>query len=254
VNTRRSHFMLPQLETHAAYAQLDHGPRPKTAVMTQGHVGSFSGAYFAIVVCLRPPSPPAYGSATMPFGDAAQDAAQTQAMLRVIQSLQDPEQGFACVVAFAGLLLQCDGFLNDYAWENDPGKREEKEIMHQYRTVVFRWVTFARTPAQRQQLVGASCTCPAQEQNDMAHLLGSRAVLEKLSVKPFFYVLRFLLGTIITSLDEEVHSDRDVRIDKLAMRKAWPTSLQEILPHGSENTARSLLAWFKTGRHYRSSP
>jgi hypothetical protein len=185
----------------------------------------------------------------MPFGDAAEGAAQRQAMFRVMQSLQDPKRGFACVVAFAGLMLQCDGFWNGvHAWENYPSKREEQQIMHQYMTAAFRWLTFARTPAERQQLVGSSCTCHAEERVDKAHMLGSNAVLRagKLSVKPFFFVLCLLLATTMTPLNQEVHSDRDVRIDKLAMRKAWPTSLQDILPHGPENTSRSLLAWFTT--------
>jgi hypothetical protein len=215
--------------------------------VTQGHVGSFSGAYFAIVVAFDHHLLLPAILAIMPFGDAEQNSAQRQAMLRVIESLQDPERGFACAIAFAGLMMQCDGFWNGHAWENDPEKREEKDIMHQYRTAVFRWVTYARTPAERQELVGSSCTCHAQERSDVSHRFGSHVVLKDISIQPFFYVLRLLLETMITPLDhQEVHSDRDVRIDRLAMRKAWPTSLQEILPHGPENTTRSLLAWIKT--------
>jgi hypothetical protein len=34
-----SYFMLLQLRIRVAHVQLDHGPRPKMAIMTQGHVG-----------------------------------------------------------------------------------------------------------------------------------------------------------------------------------------------------------------------
>jgi hypothetical protein len=180
----------------------------------------------------------------MPFGDAA----QRQAMFQVIQSLQDPERGIACVVALAGLMLQSHDLWRDQAWENDPNKREEKDIMHQFKTVLFRWLAFARIPAQRQQLAWSTCTCHAQERIDKAHVLGLRLAASERLDRLFYFTLNMLLAPMVrkSSGDMRIESARTARIDKLAFRQYWPTSLQQILPYGPEDTSRGLLAWFKT--------
>jgi hypothetical protein len=149
-------------------------------------------------------------------------------MFQVTQSLQHPERGIACVVALAGLMVQCHDLWRDQAWENDPSKREEKDIMHQFKTVLFRWLTFARTPAQRQQLAWSTCTCHAQERNDKAHVLGLRLAASERLDRLFYFTLNMLLAPMVrkSSGDMRIESARTARIDKLAFRQYWPTSLQ----------------------------
>jgi hypothetical protein len=154
---------------------------------------------------------------------------------KVLRDMDDPNRGFTCMFAFIGHLAELlqASEANPSAW---------RERMDQYRTAAFRWLTAPRSSRQQQNLVNASCRCSAQLRNsDPAHVYGQAALARD---KPFMAVLKIIIRTLIPALEDKI-SPGGVRIHRIGERRSWPRALQQLLPHGTENTIRAFIAWFR---------
>jgi hypothetical protein len=129
--------------------------------------------------------------------------------------------------------------------EEGPNYRQ-REWSGSLETLCFRWQTLPRKSSQIQDILDlpVTChnTCTVTEQRDEYHLRGLDAMkhtLQHYRSRPGRY---FALWCLHRLQDLSEHTNPQA-LRLLAQRTSWPWSMDQLLPHGAEATARSFLMW-----------
>jgi hypothetical protein len=168
-------------------------------------------------------------------------------LLFLENELQDPYQDLPCLFILLGYL----------GLEADPTSPRVPHTdvvfvgaVTAFLTVALRWISAPRTVAEMNYLCHLQCQCP----NDLAsadefHARGERLLLQSGRINPF-PLFHFLLSNIVHSWISYHSKDNFSSRDHISLlthkRTVWPTRLEHILPHGPEDTLRSLIWWLKS--------
>jgi hypothetical protein len=160
----------------------------------------------------------------------------------LVPALAHPHQ-LPCVVLILGHLDFVNPLVSadpDAAEEGGTGDQPEFNLL---RAAIARWLTAPRTLPQLRKHLSSSCSCP---QPGMGHLVGGRAVFDSEYHHPFPILLEALLRIYWRSILAAVlKQPKNIRFDQHANRILWPTHLEQMLPHGPEDSMRGLLSWLR---------
>jgi hypothetical protein len=160
----------------------------------------------------------------------------------LVPALAHPHQ-LPCVVLILGHLDFVNPLVSadpDAAEEGGTGDQPEFNLL---RAAIARWLTAPRTLPQLRKHLSSSCSCP---QPGMGYLVGGRAVFDSEYHHPFPILLEALLRIYWRSILAAVlKQPKNIRFDQHANRILWPTHLEQMLPHGPEDSMRGLLSWLR---------
>jgi hypothetical protein len=166
----------------------------------------------------------------------------------LLAALQDPKSShLPCVFVVLGWL--------DQACSGNIITAKPAPIRDRLLDAAFRWVTQPRTQLDMQSFVTLKCACnPMEEPHRLAaHTRGfesfqraARAAQgngDMWHLEPHWHFICLLLAGF-SSLLKNPRDAKDLnRPHSMLRRRKWPKSFVHILPHGSEDTLRGLLAW-----------
>jgi hypothetical protein len=112
--------------------------------------------------------------------------------------------------------------------------------MHDTYNACFKWLTLRRNSQDLKKLMLAACQCPDGEPSAQAHH-STRDDLASHGRAPFYYLMELVLVPVRDYWKKPGHRPGPCRLDRIRRRRHWPCSIQDILPHGPENTIRSLV-------------
>jgi hypothetical protein len=115
----------------------------------------------------------------------------------------------------------------------------------------FKWLSMPRTTAEIRTLVSLRCQCTPEDSSDSVHQAGAQALAQDAALgqpivsQPFCVVAKFWLKPLkYLRLKYKSHR-RVTKLYKIVDREDWPSSIQDVLPHGPDDTIRGLLQWFR---------
>jgi hypothetical protein len=138
-------------------------------------------------------------------------------------------------------------------WLDEPHIRAQINEGHNH---MFRWVSLPRALADIRAIEKMLCKCNArgtnletmvQDSNAMAHANGLHLWnnLRNDHGDPIIVTILQIAFSTFNKLwkDNNSNATRLPRLKRIQGRSQWPTSVQELLLHGPEDTVRGLLSW-----------
>jgi hypothetical protein len=170
-------------------------------------------------------------------------ARQELALRSLIQRMAISYSGFPCIYLLLGDLSLVRDDLLSVDFENAVGA----EALSTFWSSAFRWISFPHARAEHHYLIKLSCTCSSYQKPDLElHARGEERLSKSGYKTPFVYFLKatsdFILDKFVQSMGGKGWSQECVSF-LTARRESWPTRLNQILPHGTEDTTRGLLTW-----------
>jgi hypothetical protein len=168
------------------------------------------------------------------------------ALLQLTKLMEDatPE---ACVMTLLGYMSWIhDGY---GTMLEDPQLGAIHPHMLRFRTAVLHWLSAPCSSSEMDALVNETCRCGKidQPEDASAHEEGHEMLLSLGYRLAFFVLFNLLTRVLQVSFKNKSASAVGVKLHHLEGRSAWPSGLQDLLPHGPEGTMRGLLSWYKHG-------
>jgi hypothetical protein len=131
----------------------------------------------------------------------------------------------------------------DYAGDG-PVARRARRAAYDVQSRCVAWITQPRGRAELDALVNRECTCTAAERKSIWHARVQTQFQKILNdhvfeQRPFFFLVEIFLWPMARFL--EGPEGRPLRMKQLGRRTRWPSSISDMLPHGAEDTTRSLI-------------
>jgi hypothetical protein len=130
----------------------------------------------------------------------------------------------------------------------EKGQKDEhiKSQLDLNRDAIMRWTCLPRTSQDLDRLCrGSVCTCDAGLQSHPGHQYGQRMFRESGYIWPACLLMFVAVRLIDVSFGvlDSLDYPRPFKARSHTRRAHWPTEVNQVLPYGSESTARGLLAW-----------
>jgi hypothetical protein len=120
-------------------------------------------------------------------------------------------------------------------------------------TIACRWLSFRRSPAQVEYVLTKRCDCSSKTPSSLpkAHDIGMN-IFSKFSAEDYGLTPGRLLVQICTiplcNLREETSKLLNLKMHKLILRRCWPYTSAQLLPHGPLDSVCGYLDWLE-GEH-----
>jgi hypothetical protein len=122
--------------------------------------------------------------------------------------------------------------------------RRARRAAYDVQSQCFAWITQPRSRAELDALVNTECACTAAERKSPFHVRVQTQFQKILTEhlfeqQPFSFLVEIFLWAM--SLFLEAPEVRPLQMKQLDRRARWPSSISDMLPHGAEDTTRSLI-------------
>jgi ferredoxin len=163
-----------------------------------------------------------------------------------IRSLALSECIFLSLGHFAQIMRTLGGAnLNPNSQTDSVGRRSANRAYD----AGYAWLTRPRSNEQLDLVVKSRCSCPAmhpQIQDSRTHALGREMARNtRPQSDPFHALLTVILSEFRRSDQMFDGNPAMPKLHLLSKRQIWPRSIHSLLPHGAEDTMRSLLQLFR---------
>jgi hypothetical protein len=170
---------------------------------------------------------------------AGAEAVHIASLSHVAACLRREPRDLPCIIELVGHIRTSIGV---FAAREQQGKRTGPRLSD-FLTTAVSWVSAPRSSEEFQEIVQLSCTCSLAERRTSAHVAGQRAFVHSQHRRPAVMFAEQLLGTMLISL---VHGKKQGGgAQQIPRRKFWPTRLEQLLPHGPEDTTRGMTRWLR---------
>jgi hypothetical protein len=161
---------------------------------------------------------------------------------RALAHALDPAQALQCVSeAFA-----CIKYLQSWVGQEFVAERANPAL-NAARSAIMRWISHPDSTSIFARMSRCTCTCSTDERQRALHRAGDVA-FEKAdcTADAGGRAALFVTGLFILMVKPETGTAFLLpSIRNLSSRHTWPTSIEDIMPHGPDDTVRGLLAWYK---------
>jgi hypothetical protein len=115
---------------------------------------------------------------------------------------------------------------------------------------IHQWLTWPRASEEMDTMITSGCRCSPTDQDDRPHRVGqeifSGTTLED-TPPSLDFIYRSIYFVLAFDISASVETSARFRISTITRRTRWPRRIQDVLPHGPEDTIRGCLSWLQSG-------